>query len=169
MGGWRFSLGLENAVSIRLPGCLCPRDERSQVGMGNKIRAHRNHQTAFWCQQISQNHSGSEAGRASRSIRHRPCSSRDTQSTVPRPTSRCFWRSPRRLSSLWAACGSAPSPARHRELPSAQRELLCSALCLWPQALALDNGEQSLAPSSVRSPFRDPRVRVTRAEQAQRF
>ena len=37
MGVCRFSLGLENAVIIRLPGCLCPKDERSQVGMGNKI------------------------------------------------------------------------------------------------------------------------------------
>lgn len=165
MGGWRFSLGLENAVSIRLPGCLCPRDERSQVGMGNK---------SVPTETIKLPSGASRFHRITAGLKQAgpPGPSGTGPAPAGTPRARCPGPPPGAFGGLQEdspASGQPVAALRHRELPSAQRELLCSALCLWPLALALGTAEQSLAPSSVRSPFRDPRVRVTRAEQAQRF
>lgn len=54
----------------------------------------------------------------------------------PGPWSGSFWRSPEKSShSLWATCISDPALHSTAVLPAAQRDLLCSSLCLLPLVL----------------------------------
>ena len=66
-----------------------------------------------------------------------PCPSRDTQSRVPRATSRWSWEIPKEeIPHLWAACASAPSLHSTEGLLVFRGNLLRSSLCPWPLILA---------------------------------
>ena len=65
------------------------------------------------------------------------CPSRDTQSRVPRATSRQLWEIPKEETPhLWAACASAPSLHSTEGLLVFRGNLLCSSLCPWSLLLA---------------------------------
>lgn len=67
-----------------------------------------------------------------------PCSSRTTQSRVPRPISGNFCSFPRREASHVLAILCQRSIIIKKMLPNVQRNPLCSSLCPLPPSLLLD-------------------------------
>lgn len=74
-----------------------------------------------------------------------PCSTRATQSQLPRMCPRGFSVSP---PPPWAAAPVLGHPPSAEVSPELRGPLLCVTLCPWPLGLPLGTGEQSLAPSS---------------------
>lgn len=103
------------------------------------------------------NHSMAEAGRDLWSPSGPDlCSSRDTQSWLPRTLSKWLLKISKEetLQPPWAACASAQSPAQHRSAPGVQRDPPVLQRVPLPLVLALGTIKKSLAPVSLHHPFR---------------